>query len=247
MYFCFLFTYLKQIHCNIQNTMNSITHLCTFKRDAIRHCKRAVLPIHWFKLLIFKYFITSFGIINILFFMVRTVSVHISYTCSGLSLCRKCRRIINLSIVSKVITRVLLDRMTKAIYVKLRIEHDGFKNERLLIEQITTVRIVVEQTTWWQVPLTSALLTLRRLLMVLISNLYKTCWDTMVYPECWCIIIQKLYNGFTCRVKQAEKPTGSLSPKVLEKDDMGIPTFSVCARYRHTKNFCTFWKRHTVD
>ena len=62
-----------------------------------------------------------------------------------LSKCDKWRGITLLSIPSKVLTRVLLDRMKDAIDQELRDEQAGFRKERSCADQIATLRIIVEQ------------------------------------------------------------------------------------------------------
>ena len=70
-----------------------------------------------------------------------------------LSKCDKWRGITLLSIPSKVLTRVLLDRMKDAIDQELRDEQAGFRKERSCTDQIATLRVIVEQSIEWQTSL----------------------------------------------------------------------------------------------
>ena len=54
-----------------------------------------------------------------------------------------------LSIPSKVLTRVILNRMKVAVNKALRYEQAGFRKDRSCIDQIATLMIIVEQTIEW--------------------------------------------------------------------------------------------------
>ena len=58
-----------------------------------------------------------------------------------------------LSIPSKVLTRVILNRMKVAVDEALRDEQVGFRKDRSCIDQIARLRIIVEQTIEWSSPL----------------------------------------------------------------------------------------------
>ena len=70
-----------------------------------------------------------------------------------LSRCGKWRRKMLLSIPSKVLTRVILNRMKVAVNKALRDEQAGFRKDRSCIDQIATLMIIVEQTIEWSSPL----------------------------------------------------------------------------------------------
>ena len=65
---------------------------------------------------------------------------------SDLSLCGNWRGIMLLPIPSKVLTRVILNRIKVAVDEALRYEQAGFRKDRSCIDQIATLRIIVEQT-----------------------------------------------------------------------------------------------------
>ena len=58
-----------------------------------------------------------------------------------------------LSIPSKVLTRVILNRMRVAVDKALRDEQAGFRKDPSCIDQIATLRIIIEQTIEWSFPL----------------------------------------------------------------------------------------------
>ena len=68
----------------------------------------------------------------------------------NLSYCDNWRSIILLSIASKVLCRVLLNRTREAVDTKLREEQAGFRKGRSCTDHIATLRIIVEQSVEWQ-------------------------------------------------------------------------------------------------
>jgi len=66
-----------------------------------------------------------------------------------LSLCGNWRGIMVLSIPSKVLILVKLNGMKVAVDEALRDKQAGFRKDRSCIDQIATLRIVVEQTIEW--------------------------------------------------------------------------------------------------
>ncbi|XP_072906368.1 uncharacterized protein [Hemitrygon akajei] len=117
-----------------------------------------------------------------------------------LSLCGKWRGITLLSIPSKVLTRVILERMKDAIDQRLRDEQAGFRKERSCIVQIATLRVIVEQTTEWQTPLYVCFIDFEKAFDSLDR---KSMWSILRHygvPEEMVNIIKQLYDGFSCRV-----------------------------------------------
>ena len=70
-----------------------------------------------------------------------------------LSLCNNWRGIMLLSVPSKILTRVILERLKEALDKKLRPEQAGFRKERSCTDHIATLRIIIEQSIEWQSPL----------------------------------------------------------------------------------------------
>ena len=67
-----------------------------------------------------------------------------------LSYCKNWRGIMLLSMASKVFCRVILERIKTALDEKLREEQAGFWAGRSCMDQIATLRIIVEQSIEWQ-------------------------------------------------------------------------------------------------
>ena len=67
--------------------------------------------------------------------------------------CNNYRGITLLSVPGKVLNRVILDRMKDAVDQQLRDEQAGFRKNRSCVDQIATLRIIIEQSLEWNSPL----------------------------------------------------------------------------------------------
>ena len=67
--------------------------------------------------------------------------------------CNNYRGITLLSVPGKVLNRVILDRMKDAVDHQLRDEQAGFRKNRSCVDQIATLRIIIEQSLEWNSPL----------------------------------------------------------------------------------------------
>ncbi|XP_055997139.1 uncharacterized protein LOC130047042 [Ostrea edulis] len=63
--------------------------------------------------------------------------------------CKNYRGIALLSVVAKVLNRIILTRLLKAIHEKLRDQQAGFRKDRSCTDQIATLRIIIEQSLEW--------------------------------------------------------------------------------------------------
>nr|KAG5710457.1 hypothetical protein BaRGS_022275 [Batillaria attramentaria] len=117
-----------------------------------------------------------------------------------LSQCGKWRGITLLSIPSKVLTRVILERMKDAIDQRLRDEQAGFRKERSCTDQIATLRIIVEQTIEWQTPLYVCFIDFEKAFDSVDRESIWTILRHYGVPEKMVDIIKQLYNGFSCKV-----------------------------------------------
>ena len=117
-----------------------------------------------------------------------------------LSQCGKWRGITLLSIPSKVLTRVILDRMKDALDKTLRDEQAGFRKERSCTDQIATLRVIVEQSIEWQSPLYACFIDFEK---AFDSVDRQAIWDILLHygvPPKFVDIIRRLYEGFSCQV-----------------------------------------------
>ncbi len=58
-----------------------------------------------------------------------------------------------LSVPSKILTRIMLERLKEALDKRLRDEQAGFRQDKSSIDHIATLRIIIEQSLEWQSPL----------------------------------------------------------------------------------------------
>ena len=72
-----------------------------------------------------------------------------------LSSCNNWRGIMLLSVPSKILTRIILERLKRALDKTLREEQAGFRQDRSCTDHIATLRIIIEQSLEWQSPLYS--------------------------------------------------------------------------------------------
>ena len=67
-----------------------------------------------------------------------------------LSSCKNWRGIMLLSVPSNILTRIILERLKKALDKTLREEQAGFRQDRSCKDHIATLRIIIEQSLEWQ-------------------------------------------------------------------------------------------------
>ena len=120
--------------------------------------------------------------------------------CGDLSQCDKWRGITLLSIPSKILARIILERMKNTIDKELRDEQAGFRKEKSCTDEIATLRVMVEQTLEWQISLYVCFVD------------FEKAFDSMDRHSIWRIlrhyrvpgkifnIIGLLYEELTCQV-----------------------------------------------
>ena len=67
--------------------------------------------------------------------------------------CANYRGITLLSVPGKVLNRIILDRMQDVVNQQLRDQQAGFRKKLSCVDQIATLRIIIEQTFEWNSPL----------------------------------------------------------------------------------------------
>jgi sorting nexin-29 len=114
--------------------------------------------------------------------------------------CDNWRGITLLSVPSKVLSRVLLSRMKEHVNLRLRKVQAGFRPNLFCIDQINTLRIIIEQCIEWS----------SRLHTVFID--FEKAFDTINREAMWnevkhygvptqiVNLIQETYRGYACRV-----------------------------------------------
>ena len=124
-----------------------------------------------------------------------------------LGLCKNWRGIMLLSVPSKLLTRIILDRLKNAIDDCLRPEQAGFRKNKSCIDQIATLRIIIEQSIEWQSPLFLNFIDFRQ---AFDSVDRETIWKLLRHygiPGVFINLIQQLYVGATCQVVHKGKLT----------------------------------------
>jgi hypothetical protein len=117
-----------------------------------------------------------------------------------LSLCNNWRGITLLSIPSKILCSVILQRIKTEVDKTLGDEQAGFGQEHSYVDQIATLRIIVEQTIEWQTSLCMNFIDFEK---AFDSIHHHVLWKILKHygiPQKIISIIQQLYDGFSCQV-----------------------------------------------
>jgi len=70
-----------------------------------------------------------------------------------LSQCRNWRGVTLLAVISKIFNKVILERIKNSLEMGLQKEQAGFHQNRSRIDQINTLRVIIEQSVEFQSPL----------------------------------------------------------------------------------------------
>lgn len=114
--------------------------------------------------------------------------------------CQNWRGIQLLSLPSKVLARVVLERIKEAIDNNLRDEQAGFRCGRSCTDQIATLRIIIEQSLEWQSPLYINFVDFKKAFDMVDRD---TLWKVLCHygiPDKLVKIIQGLHYNNKCQV-----------------------------------------------
>jgi hypothetical protein len=130
-----------------------------------------------------------------------------------LSNCNNWRGVTLLSLPSKILSRIISNRIKGYILVdnKLRREQMGFQKGRSCIGQVNTLRIILEQFNEFQSPLYLIFIDFEKAFDSINKN---KMWDAiriLGIPEKIIRLIQQLYKNYTCQVKN----NGKLSEPII--------------------------------
>ncbi|XP_070493805.1 uncharacterized protein [Chironomus tepperi] len=117
-----------------------------------------------------------------------------------LSSCSNWRGITLLSVISKVFMSVILQRLMDPIETRLRKEQAGFRPYRSCIDQISTLRIIVEQSIEWQSALYLVFIDYEKAFDSIDRECIWTELRNLGVPEKLIRLIREAYDGFRCRV-----------------------------------------------
>ena len=124
-----------------------------------------------------------------------------------LSNCKNWRGIQLLSLPSKIFTRIILNRIRKAVDSKLREEQAGFRAGRSCIDQIATLRIIIEQSNEWQSPLFIHFIDFKKAFDMVDRKMIWKILKHYGFPAKITHLIQNLYEDTTCQVIHNNKLT----------------------------------------
>ena len=130
-----------------------------------------------------------------------------------LSLCNNWRGITLLSIPSKILTRIILNRIKDIVDNKLRKEQAGFRKERSCIDMINTLRIVVEQSTEYQTPLYLSFVDFEKAFDSLRRDTMWRALKQFGIPSKIINIIRVIYKEYKCQVIHEGKITKPFNVK----------------------------------
>jgi hypothetical protein len=100
-----------------------------------------------------------------------------------------------LSIPSKILCSVILQRIKTEVDKTLRDEQAGFRQERSCVDQIATLRIIVEQTIEWQTSLCMNFIDFENAFDSILWKILKH----YGIPQKIISIIQQLYDGLIAK------------------------------------------------
>jgi hypothetical protein len=119
----------------------------------------------------------------------------------NLSECNNWRGIALLSVPSKIMTTVILNRIREKIDQRLKKEQAGFRKNHSCVDQINTLRIIIEQSNKWN----------ERLYLAFID--FEKAFGSVSRDKIWKIIkriglpqkkilklIQETYRNYTCQI-----------------------------------------------
>ena len=117
-----------------------------------------------------------------------------------LSYCKNWRGIMLLNMASKVFYRVILERIKIALDEKLREEQAGFRAGRSCMDQIATLRIIIEQSIEWQSSLYINFIDFEKAFNSISTDVLWRLLRHYGLPDKIVTIIRVLYEGFSAQV-----------------------------------------------
>ena len=117
-----------------------------------------------------------------------------------LSVCGNWRGIQLLSVPSKIMARVILERIKGAVDEELREEQAGFRRNRSCADQIATMRIIIEQSMEWQSSLYINFIDFEKAFDSVDRRVLWTILRHYGIPVKIIKIIQSFYQDMTCQV-----------------------------------------------
>ena len=127
--------------------------------------------------------------------------------------CNNYRGIMLLSVPGKVLNRVLLERMKEAVDPKLQDQQAGFRRNTSFADQITSLRIIVEQSLEWNSPLYINFIDYEK---AFDSVDREALWKLLRHygvPEKIIALIRCTYQDMSCKIAHASQLSESFEVK----------------------------------
>ena len=127
--------------------------------------------------------------------------------------CRNYRGIMLLSVPGKVLNRIILERLNNEVDNILRDHQAGFRQCRSCIDQIATLRIVVEQSLEFDSSLYIHFVDYEKAFDSLDRDTLSKLLQHYGIPEKIITLIRNTYDGMTCKVTHAGRLNESFKVK----------------------------------
>lgn len=119
--------------------------------------------------------------------------------------CNNYRGLTLLNTASKVLTLILLRRLTDSLEPTIRNEQAGFRPRKSCVDQINTLRIIIEQSAEWRSPLYLLFVDFEKAFDTVDRNVI---WEVLKHngvPQKIINVTRSLYLNATCRIKHRGK------------------------------------------
>jgi len=124
-----------------------------------------------------------------------------------LSQCRNWRGVTLLAVISKIINKVILEQIKNSLEMGLQKEQAGFRKNRSCIDQINTLRVIIEQSVEFQSPLYMLLVDYQRAF----DSLNRAwIWDELKVRGLPSIFINTIKEGYENQVSDSIKTSSGV-------------------------------------
>ena len=118
-----------------------------------------------------------------------------------------------MSTLSKVLARVVLERLKDAVDKQLRPQQAGFRQDKSCTDHIATLRIIIEQSIEWQSPLYFTFVDFEKAFDSVDREIIWKLMNHYGIPPKFINIIKQLYEGSSCQIIHNSKLTNPFPVK----------------------------------
>lgn len=115
--------------------------------------------------------------------------------------CRNWRGITLLNSIQKIITMIILERISPTIEKSLRNEQSGFRPNRSCVDQINTLRIILEQSAEYNSPLYLVFVDFERAFDTIKREAIWSTLEDIGIPDMFISLIKELYRDAPCKAR----------------------------------------------